>query len=79
MSKDEKLDYVLGLFKTNKMDMQLATIQGLIPEYLKRELPLLLSELQQLGLINYKDKWWFSTSKGRNFPGFTKANIIFLN
>ncbi len=73
MTISEKLNYVLNLFKTNKMDMQLSTIKGLIPESIKPELPSLLNTLTNDGYLDFRNSWWSATVKGRNFKGFDQA------
>ena len=45
MKHYEKMNYVLNLFKTNKMDMELSTIQALIPVQIKSDLTIILNEL----------------------------------
>jgi hypothetical protein len=76
MTHPERLDYVLNLFKANKMDIQLSTIRGLIPEELKPFINEILDELVKTGYLEYKNHWWSGTKKGRDFSGFVRSNIL---
>jgi hypothetical protein len=78
MTHPERLDYVLNLFKANKMDMQISTIRGLIPEELKPLINDILVDLVKSGYLEYKNSWWSGTTKGRNFPGFVRSNILMI-
>jgi hypothetical protein len=78
MTHPERLDYILNLFKTNKMDIQISTLRGLIPIELKPFLNDILEELVKEGYLEYKNNWWSSTSKGRKFQGFVRSNILQL-
>ena len=76
MTHPEKMDYVLNLFKTNRMDLQLSTIRGLIPQELKPVIIEILDELVKSGYLEYNNGWWSGTSKGRSFSGFVRSNIL---
>ena len=75
MTNEEKLDYVLSLFKANKMDMEITTIKGLIPEFLQPDLIKVLSQLVEYGYLQYSNNWWSATTEGRYFDGFKNATF----
>lgn len=70
---EDKLDYVLNIFKKNKMDMQMSTLRALTPEYIKPELMEILKHLQEKGFLTNQNEWWSGTIKGRSFSGFANG------